>query len=145
MTVLVASVISSKHTVFLFLKRLLCEVKALLFSWSDHRFFFLVMYMITISYPLFHNKLKMRLAMAAWCLRSLAIVTSYNSVLISFIMAPCYPLLISVVEELAANENINPVVVRGFVFDKLISVFKSWRGFFFFFSLSKLLTGIRFN
>lgn len=82
-----------------------------------------IMFMLLGGHPLFHNKLKMRIAMAAWCLLCFVLVTCYSSVLISFIMAPHYQSLISTVKELAEIENISPVVVRGFAIDKLIPVF----------------------
>lgn len=66
--------------------------------------------------------LKMRLVIGAWCLASLLLATAYSSVLASFIMAPHYHTLVDTVEQLANNEKVIPLVLKGYSSDISITV-----------------------
>ena len=75
------------------------------------------------GYNLHSKTLKTRIVIGAWCLMCFFLVTSYSSVLISFIMAPHYQPLINNVYDLADNKkDINPVVVSGLGADAYISL-----------------------
>ena len=64
----------------------------------------------------------MQLAMGTWCLMCFVLVTSYSSVLTSFIMAPRYQPLISSINQLAKSKVANPVVINGLGADVVITV-----------------------
>ena len=76
------------------------------------------------GYHLHSKTLKTRIVIGAWCLMCFFLVTSYSSVLISFIMAPHYQPLINNIQDLVVDnkKDINPVVVSGLGADAHISM-----------------------
>ena len=56
---------------------------------------------------------------------SLWMTTAYSSVLVSFIMAPHYQPLVDTLEDLALNNDVNPLVIKNKAADVTISVFDS--------------------
>ena len=69
------------------------------------------------------KKLMIRLIIGAWCLLAFVLVTAYQSVLVSFIMAPgIEPPLIKSLSDLVVKEHIHISVDKGKAFDMFLSV-----------------------
>ncbi len=74
------------------------------------------------------NQLISRFVSGAWCLACLVIITSFSSILTSFIMAPNYIPLVNSIEELAEKlEFAQPVVLKNFGMDVTISVMNHFK------------------
>ena len=69
------------------------------------------------------KKLAIRWITGAWCLFAFVLVTPYQSVLISYILAPIIlPLLINGAKDLAARTEVGLVVDKGLGLDLMLSV-----------------------
>jgi hypothetical protein len=70
------------------------------------------------------KKLFIRWIASAWCLAAFVLVTTYNSLLISYVTTPNSEPLIHSVQDLSNASKIHVVVNAGQGFDVAISVFK---------------------
>lgn len=71
------------------------------------------------------ERLTIRIIAGTWCLVCFVLVTSYNSVLISYVTSPNTEPLITSIHDLTNTSHVNLVVDKGLGFDIVLSVVKN--------------------